>query len=265
MNVLQSLTELYNSQDQDSIFKELSRRILRNLDQMRRITIYDVAELTNSSRTTVWRLVQKLGYQSFSDFKFALQSASSQYVYYNRMMERKSGGDPEALLREIQTQMKDSVKVFTEKITGNELEQWVDQVAEAGRVHFYLPFRSAMVYSFQQNLWMGGKDTEYCCLIPEMLEAARSLNESSLVLMSTIEFTETMDMTEVFQTIRARGGKIWLMGNAESNYEQYAERRIMMSDANPATWLLAFESFILALSERYRQKYIDKKPHSSPG
>ena len=48
MNVLQSLTELYNSQDIDSIYRELALKILGNLDQMRRVTIYDIAELTNS-------------------------------------------------------------------------------------------------------------------------------------------------------------------------------------------------------------------------
>ena len=58
MNVIQSLTELYNSQDIDSIYRELALKILGNLNQMQRVTIYDIAELTNSSRTTVWRLVQ---------------------------------------------------------------------------------------------------------------------------------------------------------------------------------------------------------------
>ena len=39
MNVIQSLTELYNSQDIDSIYRELALKILGNLNQMRRITM----------------------------------------------------------------------------------------------------------------------------------------------------------------------------------------------------------------------------------
>ena len=257
MNVLQSLTELYNSQEQDSIFKELARQILCNLEQMKRITIYDVAELTNSSRSTVWRLVQKLGYPSFSDFKFAIQSAASQYVYYNRMIERRKSAVPEKLLREIEGQMGEASGLFSQALTPESLEELVDLLALADSVHFYMPFRSAFIYSLQQNLWVSGINSEYCCLIPDMLDAANRLGEKSLVLMSTIEFTETMDMTGVFEALKDRGAKIWLMGHTETRYEQYVERRLLVSDAKPAAWLLAFESFILALSERYRGKYID--------
>ena len=259
MNVLQSLTELYNAQDQDSIFKELARQILCNLDQMKRITIYDVAELTNSSRSTVWRLVQKLGYPSFSDFKFALQSAASQYVYYNRMIDRRLNAAPETLFQAAGEQLREASDIFSQTMSAQALEELVDLLSQAGSVHFYMPFRSAFIYSLQQNLWQQGIDSEYCCLVPDMLEAALHLGTDSIVLMSTIEFTETMDMTGVFEAIQAQGARIWLMGHTETRYEQYVERRLLVSDAKPAAWLLAFESFILALSERYRGKYIDRR------
>ena len=60
MNVIQSLTELYNSQDIDSIYRELALKILGNLNQMRRVTIYDIfgmrfnLRLPNMCITIVW-------------------------------------------------------------------------------------------------------------------------------------------------------------------------------------------------------------------
>ena len=122
MNVLQSLTELYNSQDIDSIYRELALKILGNLDQMRRVTIYDIADLTNSSRTTVWRLVQKLGYESFSDFRYALQSAASQYVYYNRMVEERKTASSTALLNSLSRQLSDTSKLLSQEVTPEEIE-----------------------------------------------------------------------------------------------------------------------------------------------
>ena len=138
------------------------------------------------------------------------------------------------------------------------LDAMVDRISLADSVHFYMPFRSAFIYSFQQNLWMKGINSEISILIPEMLDAAANMTENSIVLITTIEFAETMDMTDVFQAIRARGARIWLMGHTETRYEDYAERRLLVSNAKPAAWLLAFESLILALSERFRGKYIDK-------
>ena len=258
MNVLQCLTELYNSQDIDSIYKELALKILGNLDQMRRITIYDIAELTNSSRTTVWRLVQKLGYDSFSDFRYALQSAASQYVYYNRMIEQGRSMSEEKLITTISGQLLDANELFLQMVFEKEIDELADEISNASKVHFYLPFRTSFVYSFQQNLWISGKDTEYRCLIPEMLAATRYLNDNSIVLISSIEHAETQDMTKVFEVIKEKRSSIWLTGNAESRFTNYADRRLLISKAKPAAWLLAFEAFILALSERYREKYIDR-------
>ena len=257
MNVLQSLTELYNSQEIDSIYRELALKILGNLDQMHRVTIYDIAELTNSSRTTVWRLVQKLGYESFSDFRYALQAAASQYVYYNRMMEQRKAVSGEKLIMDLAGQVRDVNCLITEKVSADEIDELTDEISDASKVHFYLPFRTSFVYSFQQNLWMDGKDSEYQCLIPNMLGATRYLNESSIVMISSIEHAETQDMTKVFKTVKEKGSRIWLTGNALSRYEDYADRLLLVSKEKPAVWLIAFELFILALSERYRGKFID--------
>ena len=258
MNVLQNLTELYNSQDIDSVYRDLALKILGNLDQMRRVTIYDIADLTNSSRTTVWRLVQKLGYESFSDFRYALQSAASQYVYYNRMIEQRKTTSGAALLNGLSRQLSDTNKLLSQSVTAEEIDELTDEIANASKVHFYLPFRTSFVYSFQQNLWIDRKNSEYQCLLPQMLSSTRYLDDSSIVLTSTIEYAETLDMTRVFETIKEKGSTIWLSGNTESRYADYADRQLLVSKAPPAVWIIAFELFILALSERYRSKFIDK-------
>lgn len=258
MNVLQNLTELYNSQDIDSVYRDLALKILGNLDQMRRVTIYDIADLTNSSRTTVWRLVQKLGYERFSDFRYALQSAASQYVYYNRMIEQRKTASGAALLNGLSRQLSDTNKLLSQSVTAEEIDELTDEIANASKVHFYLPFRTSFVYSFQQNLWIDGKNSEYQCLLPQMLSSTRYLDDRSIVLISTIEYAETLDMTRVFETIKEKGSTIWLSGNTESRYADYVDRQLLVSKAPPAVWIIAFELFILALSERYRSKFIDK-------
>lgn len=258
MNVLQSLTEFYNSENIDSVYRELALKILGNLDQMKRVTIYDIAELTNSSRTTVWRLVQKLGYESFSDFRYALQSAASQYVYYNRLVEQRKNVSSDKLLSDLSGQLADVNGMLRQHISAEEIDELTDEISDSSKVHFYLPFRSSFVYSFQQNLWIDGKNTEYQCLIPDMLAATRYLDGDSITMISTIEYAETQDMTKVFETVKEKGSRIWLTGNAESRYAGYADRLLMNIKDKPAAWMIAFECFILILSERYRGKYIDR-------
>lgn len=257
MNVLQSLTELYNSQSTDSVYRDLAQRILSNLADMRKVTIYDVAELTASSRTTVWRLVQKLGYDSFSDFRYALQSAASQYVYYNRMMEQRKTSSTERLLDEVGSQLKDTAALFKNDVTAALVDELTDEIHTSSGLYFFLPFRTAFAYSFQLNLWKDEKKAEYRCLVPNMLEAAENLDKTSIVLISTIEYAETLDMTSVFEKIRQKGSTLWLAGNAASHFTHYADRHLLTGEVKPAAWLLGFEAFLLSLSERYRGKFID--------
>lgn len=257
MNVLQCLTELYNSESMDSIYKELARKILENLDEMNNVTIYDIAEMTNASRTTVWRLVQKLGYTSFSDFKYAIRSASSQYTYYNRMLESRKSSDASSMIRDVSQQIAAAGKLYKGFITDNMLDELTEELSESKRIHFYLPFRTSFVYSFQQNLWKDGKYTEYCCLIPDIMNATEYLDENSIVIMSSLEFTETQDMSEVVKKIKKTGAHLWLCGNASSRYAKDADRQLFMLDADPTPWILAFDCFLLSLSEQYRKKYID--------
>ena len=148
--------------------------------------------------------------------------------------------------------------ILSQSVTAEEIDELTDEIANASKVHFYLPFRTSFVYSFQQNLWIDGKNSEYQCLLPQMLSSTRYLDDRSIVLISTIEYAETLDMTRVFETIKEKGSTIWLSGNTESRYADYADRQLLVSKAPPAVWIIAFELFILALSERYRSKFIDK-------
>ncbi|MBO5657275.1 MAG: MurR/RpiR family transcriptional regulator [Agathobacter sp.] len=258
MNVLQSLIELSNSQSLDNIYRDIANQILGNLDQMKRVTIYDLADMTHSSRTTIWRLVQKLGYKSFSDFRHALQSASSQYTYYNRLVPSNTASS-QHLLSHIEGELHKAAEVISDKLNISAIDEMVDELMGAGKIHFYMPYRLAVIYSFQINLSKCGKETSYICLIPDMLEEIETLDENSIVFINTIEYAETLDMEEVFIKLKEKGVRIWLSGESESQYISYADRHILDVSLSPSSWLFTYEALIIALSERLRGRHINRK------
>lgn len=257
MNILQNLLELYNHLAPDSTYRVVVKGILENLDLMQDATIYDVAEITNSSRTTVWRMVQKMGYHNFSDFRHALQNAVSQYTYYNRIIPAKYCSDPSTLLEKITAQLNDASRILERNCSPELILELTDEIYKADKIRFYLPFQLSFVYSFQQNLAKSGKDTAYCALQPDMIEDAGTLDEQSIVIISTIEYAETLDMRAVFRKIDEKNAKIWLAGDAGTQYHRFADRILMDEESGPVSWLPAFEAFILTLSEYYRFRYID--------
>ncbi len=257
MNVLQNLLELYNHLPLDSTYRVVVQGILENLDRMQNVTIYDVAEMTNSSRTTVWRTVQKMGYNNFSEFRHALQNAVSQYTYYNRMLPAKYCSDPKLLLGKIADQLKSAGNILEKNCPPELIEELACQIHQADKIRFYLPFQLSFVYSFQQNLAKTGKDTSYCVLLPDMLEDAANLDEHSIVFISAIEYAETLDMHSVFQKVAERKAGIWLAGNAGTQYRRFAQKLLLDTEDDLLSWITAFEMLILAVSEYYRFKYID--------
>lgn len=258
MNVLQNLIELYNTLPLDSTYRVVAKGILENLNRMRDVTVYDIAEITCSSRTTVWRMVQKMGYKNFSDFRHALQSAVTQYNYYNRMLPPEAADAPDRILQAVAGQLQESIDVLERGLPPQLLSELCELLHIARKVHFYMPFRLMFTGALQQNLAMDGKDTAFFTLLPDMLEDVRELDEHSILLISTIEFAETLDMREVFERASESGAAIWLAGNGRTQYRRYADRLLLDTEATAFGWLTALDGVMLALSEQYRRQYIDK-------
>ena len=262
MNVLQNLIELYNHLPSDSTYRDVVKGILLYLEETADASIYDLAEMTNSSRTTIWRMLKKLGYENYADFRRALKAAVSKYTYYNRIFPKKAVRSDEAFIAHVSQEMTCAASYLAKDFSAHPLTELAKRISGKKQVYFYFPYRSSAIHSFQQNLWIDGKNSEYQCLLPQMLSATRYLDDKSITLISTIEYAETLDMTRVFETVKQKGSRIWLTGNAESRYADYADRHVLMAKAPPAVWLIAFELFILALSERYRSRFIDKQHYS---
>lgn len=259
MNVLQNLMELYNSLPMESTYRVVAKGILENLQDMADMTIYEVAEMTNSSRTTVWRMVQKMGYKNYTDFRFALKAAVTQYTYYNRLIPMEASQNLSQIVSTFTSKMRNDCDVLDKYLSYEQVFQFIEALHQAKRICFYLPYRLYAVYSLQQNLAMTGKETSYVCLLPDMLEDVQSVDEKSLILFGTIEFAETLDMSPVFKVAKERGATIILASDHKSRYNKYADQLLFDFNKNSEerfSMNSALEIFLLSVSEMYRTQYI---------
>ena len=258
MNVLQNLIELYDHLPMDSTYRSVIRMILLNLEEAAEDNVYDLAELTGSSRTTIWRMLQMLGYEKFTDFHYALKQAVQHYSYYNRIIPVSRMHDEEDILSEIQKHMEQAVQSMKDDLDIDQLRRLAKRCSQANEIYFFFPCRTAAITSFQQNLAMAGKDTQIVCLLPDMLSCADSMAENSLVFCMTLEHAEVLDMTEVFKRLEAQKAYTVLFTAGESKYDEYV-KELVCSDpksGSPLESLSRFETFLFALSEIFRKLYI---------
>lgn len=258
MNVLQNLVELYNHLPMDSTYREVAKGILTNLEEVADATIYDVAELTASSRTTVWRMIQKMGYSSYSEFRHALKQSVSHYSYYNRLLPLCPGDEP---VEEVfASQIKAVAKSLKKDLDGEGLKEMAGLVAGKRQVGFYMPFHSGAVTTFQQNLSMAGKVTAALSLLPDMMEDAGHMEPEGMAFCVTIEHAEAQDMTPLFRTLKERGAQIALFSSGRSRYEDFVDFHLCGGNEGGSAMnsVMRCELYLFALSEVFRREYLGK-------
>lgn len=259
MNILQNLTVFYNHLSPDSTYRNLCKGILEHLEEASEGTIYDLAELTNSSRTTIWRMIQKLGYTSYTEFRHELKKAVENYIYYNRILPLENCDSAENIKSALINQMESALDYMNQYMDVNVLEEIADAIHKADNVHFYVPFQSSSIYSLQQNLAISGIGTAYFSLIPEMLEESKELTEDSIVFISTIEHAETMNLQSVFESIRNQKATIFGFTTSKSKYKDYIDYELLSGTVDKvAEGVTIFNMYFNMLSEIYRINYIKK-------
>lgn len=258
MNVLQNLIALYNHLSSDSTYRNVCAGILEHLKESAEGTIYDIAEITNSSRTTVWRMVQKLGYHSFTDFHYELKQAVNKYNYFNRIIPESVCSSSRKIKDAMTAQLEEAEKLFKQNIDLEFLETVAERLHKSDKVSFYLSFQSSSVFSLQQNLSVSGIRTAYLTLMPDMIEDSASLTEKSTVFVSTIDHAETMDLTSIFTTASQNGACILGMQNSNTKYKKFIEKNLISAEpAGVLSSVIVFEFYFYLLSEVYRMKFIN--------
>lgn len=257
MNVLQNLMVFYNHLSPDSTYRNVCEGILGHLNEVAEGTIYDLAELTHSSRTTIWRMIHKLGYKSFSDFHFELRRSVEKYTYYNRILPAKDCTTSESIKNSLLTQMTNACANMRKHLKTEAMEKVAELLFKADKVRFYIPFHSSSIYSLQQNLAMSGKNTAYYCLMPEILEDTKLLTKDSIVFINTIEHVETMNLQPIFENIKKQAANILGLTTRKSKYKAYIDWDIFDEETEKvAEGVMIFDMYFYMLSEIYRMKYI---------
>lgn len=258
MNVFQNLIELYNHLSPDSTYKEVAGGTLKNLREAADASIYELAELTNSSRTTIYRMMQMLGYENYVDFRRALKQAVENYPYYNRLLDSEVKGIAPSVSERILSQLAEVTESVKQYLSDDEIREMAEIVSKKRQVLFFLPYQSDAVYSFQQNLSMAGIETASFCLFPEMLKSAGKADEGTLVFVMAIEHAETMNLTPVFRTLSEKGAEVAFLLPEKTRYRDYIDYPLCgeRSGTGVLAGLLFSDMYLYALSETFRENYL---------
>lgn len=96
---------------------EIYNTLLENADKMHQLTIRDIAELSYTSRSSVLRFVQKLGFRGFSDFKYSIN-------WDDKPVETK----------DFTSSLVDEVRKLEQSLTPDKINQFTQLIKEASLI-----------------------------------------------------------------------------------------------------------------------------------
>jgi len=257
MDVIKNLTNLYNQTPIGNSNFYILRTLLRNLPELEDMTVYDIAELANTSRTTVWRLLKQMGYGSFTAFKVALSTAVSRYSLYNKGEFGYALSDTAASVDRVRERLQ-NVLVNVEHTNLARLEAAAALLYDAEQVSFYCYEPISYLSELQQNLSFCGKTTAMRLTLPEMLVDAAWMDASGVALVQPFEFPQGLDMEPLFEVLNKNGCRILLLGPGDrSKYGKYAAFSLTdVFDFLPAGGGFGTAAFLCVLNETYRGRYM---------
>ena len=216
MNFLSSFFSLYNSLSEDDVFFSALDGLLKNKDSLKNATIYDMAEMCAVSKTTLNRLAKRLGYDSFKAFKYDMVRSFSKYGIHNHLISIKDYGQDQDMASLALTTVEKTAQRLRESLDLDLIRSISKALHRAERIRFYMEEMPA-VRTLQTNLSMDGKNARIVAQQSPRLEDARRLGPDSLVVALDIDHADSLDDSQILDTLQEQGAAIVLLGASAGN------------------------------------------------
>ena len=190
-NVIYQLILFLYTNNQDDVYALAARNILKNIDKIQDCSITDLADLCYVSPATISRLCRKLSFDSFSDFKSAIQSSAGSnykdryYPFYNDDLE--SHKSKEEILQNHFESIESTLRSTYENIDINDISKICQLIHDSNNIIF-VGFHTAQFASiqFQEKLTFLGKDCYGSLNFNEQLNLIKNAKENDLIILASL-------------------------------------------------------------------------------
>lgn len=211
-NLLSSLLSILNTNDESDTDFVIAKYLLNNLNDLKNISIYKVAEDCFVSRSSVQRFIKNIGYDSYTQLKASLDNVISHesafidytdHAYYS-----------EHLMESVQAMSKD----ICENSAKQGFKKFIDYFMEADNIVLLTAEDSSYPCKiFQQELVSIGKIVRIITNANTNKQILESLNKNDLLLVSSITGNFALAIDSEVQNIKAK--KILVTLNRSAIFE----------------------------------------------
>lgn len=259
MTILARLIQLFNITGEGNIYHEILDIMLGNLSSLPALTLEEIAELCNTSTTTINRLLKKVGCSSFRLFKHQIEDTLNGFDKYNRFFPYSEYSI--ANLKQIYSDFFfDRIADLMDRIDTAQLEAITDLIHASKDVHLYCEFADSYAkQQFQIDLTYAGKKISSLQSPAQQMEDIHHLTAKSVVITTNQSVLPHYTAHQkVMKAVSETDASVIVIAStltpSSSRYADYA-LYFKGSDTLSDNYLIDMTLNLLDLA--YRSKYID--------
>lgn len=235
--------------------------LCHHLDKVPEMTIDEIAGLCSTNPMMLSRLVRKLGYQNFAEFRLAARDTVSQSKYLNRNipMEFVDPGDPAGSFLQYMERM---IALLRADETSAQIDAVCEAMHQAKKVHFYgPPHFSIYMVMLLHDLISDGKEIHPYTTKESISADMSSISEESLVFTVPNELAVDVTFTrKIMEQVERKGGQLVLHTAAGDPLLGFAKGPNLTYPGDHTASASIASAFVLnMLTMTYRNKFLDDR------
>lgn len=262
------LINYLNTAKERDVFYYAASTILEHIEEIPNLSIGQVADLCFASPATISRLVRKLNFESFNEFKQEVVRSMNEM---DRIQTVRYGNEPveqypNVSRSNIKTEFKDAIieniEFTNQTVSVNDIEEIVDYIDQANRVIF-LGFNTGQYMSSQLQATLAGYNKAIVSHGNErlQLEVLEDIHEDDLIILSSITgnyFKYKSAAMEMFKKSKAK--KVIITQAYEIGEASKADKVIQVGKTNDSyigkfSTMMVFEMIEMFYVARHKQEH----------
>lgn len=202
--LINRLLILLNETSTDATYYHIALTLLQNMSTLRSASINDVAELCTVSKSTISKFIRALGYQDYSDFRYALEFEDVRYRMPNTFVHDVIGYLQEHSIQEYAQLLAEDLTSNVESLDLSSLDRLAKDIHRFRTVEaFGLMFSETAAIDLQTKLGRIGKFIRTSQNDLHQFELIRSADENTLIIV----FSESGSFMDRYEMIDRKTGK----------------------------------------------------------
>ena len=256
MDSIDRLIQYYNN-GTDDIYHQVVANILKNIHQVKSATIYDLADLCYTSPSTISRLVKKLDFENFTDFKSQIHYALKNYRYLNRNTRDINVIEDADIVPLYFNFLINNIMSLKEQCEYGTIAKISDMMYAAGETLFFAT-PEIPANNLQKALIVTDRPSRLNdpLFLPE--DPLRNLKEGDLIFAIIPDLVEMAAMRPVIKNASQAGISVITLCSGEKNpYLKYSDIQLHFEGTKTSMDIYLFTILINLIRYDYTQRYVN--------